>query len=176
MPNFSITTNADEFRRAIEDRRTGVQESVKKEIKQVAKDVRTTLYGMVNENTEKQGSFTAVKTVGGKATRPITVTHGRLKASFTQSPRGAGDAIFDVQDYSAKIGTNVPYMKFLEEGTRGHGPVRAKFLRFALPAGVVFAKFVRGIHPLRIFRRTEMMYKRIFGGRIRQAVARGLHR
>ena len=172
MPNFSITTNADEFRRAIEDRRTGVQESVKKEVKKVAKDVRTTLYSM----TPKNDAYTAIKTVAGRPTRPITVVGGRARAAFTNSPREGGDAIFEVSDYSAKVGSTVFYMKFLEEGTRAHGPTRSAFLRFAVPAGVVFAKWVRGIRPMRIFKRTQMMYQRIFGGRIRQAVARGLHR
>lgn len=41
------------------------------------------------------------------------------------------------------------YARFQEEGTRAHGPVRAKFLRFK-PKGsstYVFAKWVRGVKP-----------------------------
>jgi hypothetical protein len=45
--------------------------------------------------------------------------------------------------------TPVPYVAYQEFGTRGHGPVRAKVLRFA-PKGsstFVFAKWVRGVTP-----------------------------
>ena len=49
------------------------------------------------------------------------------------------------------VGTPVPYVKFQEYGTRAHGPVRAKYLRFK-PKGsssFVFAKWVRGVRPAR---------------------------
>lgn len=53
------------------------------------------------------------------------------------------------------VGSPLEYAKFLEEGTRGHGPVRAKALRFK-PKGsnkFVFAKWVRGIAAVRFMRR-----------------------
>lgn len=53
------------------------------------------------------------------------------------------------------IGTPVPYAKFQEYGTRAHGPVRAKFLRFKPKGaqGFVFAKWVRGVKPQRFAQR-----------------------
>lgn len=45
------------------------------------------------------------------------------------------------------IGSPKPYVKYPERGTRAHGPVRARALRFQ-PKGsgrVVFAKWVRGV-------------------------------
>lgn len=47
------------------------------------------------------------------------------------------------------VTSSAPYTRFQEEGTRGHGPVRARYLRFK-PKGsstYVFAKWVRGVKP-----------------------------
>lgn len=47
-----------------------------------------------------------------------------------------------------------PYTSYQEFGTRAHGPVRAKYLRFQ-PKGknyFVFAKWVRGVKPGNFFR------------------------
>ena len=166
-----VISNAKEVQVAIKSKKIGVEREVEKEIKQTAKDVRTTLYSM----TPIAGSFTAMKTVSGKSTTPITVTGGRARAAFTQSPKQAGDAIFDVTKYSARIGSNVEHMKYLEEGTRAHGPSSKKFLRFATTSGVVFTKFVQGIKPHRIFSRTRMMYKVTFPKRLHEAVRKGLN-
>lgn len=49
------------------------------------------------------------------------------------------------------VGTPVSYAKYQEFGTRAHGPVRAKYLKFK-PKGsssFVFAKWVRGVRPAR---------------------------
>lgn len=54
------------------------------------------------------------------------------------------------------IGTPVPYAKFQEYGTRAHGPVRAKRLKFK-PKGsqmFVFATWVRGVTPAKFAQRT----------------------
>ena len=54
------------------------------------------------------------------------------------------------------IGTPLPYAKYPEYGTRAHGPVTAKFLRFK-PKGsstYVFAKWVRGVRPYRFAQKT----------------------
>ena len=80
MPEFTIKMNDKEFRRAIEDRRKGVQENVKKEVKQVAKDVRGTLYSM----TPVAPSFTAIRTMEGGKTQPISHVGGRARAAFTE--------------------------------------------------------------------------------------------
>lgn len=53
-----------------------------------------------------------------------------------------------------RVGTDLPYAVFQEEGTRAHGPVRARFLRFK-PKGsstFVFARWVRGITPAHYMR------------------------
>ena len=171
MADFVVSSNAKEVQAAIKRKREAVGREVEKTISKTAKDVRTTLYGF----TPRAGSFTAIKTVSGRPTTPITVMGGRAKAAFTNSPKKAGDAIFDVKKYEARIGSNVDYMKYLEDGTRAHGPVRARFLRFATTSGVVFAKFVRGIKPHRIFSRTRMMYRVIFPKRMKDAVRKGLN-
>ena len=178
MPEFTIKMNDKEFRERINMKHKGVQESVKKEVKDSAKGVRSTLYS----NTPVAPSFSATRTIQGGRTRPITVVGGEARSAFTESPKGRAQKIFKVKGYEAKIGGRVPlpggYELFdlLERGTRAHGPVSARFLRFAVPAGVVFTRFVRGIRPHRIFLRTEQMWSRIFSGRIREAVRRGLHR
>ncbi len=172
MGSFEINTNINEVIAKIHQKRAAVDKEVEAEIKTLAKDVRTTLYGM----TPKAETFSAIRTKSGAKTTPITVTGGRARASLTQSPRNAGDAIFKIKKYDAEVGTTVPYMKFLEDGTRGHGPKNKKWLRFATTDGVVFAKFVRGIRPHRIFARTRMMYKIVVPKRLREAVSRGLAR
>lgn len=54
-----------------------------------------------------------------------------------------------------QIVSEAPYTRFQEFGTRAHGPVRARFLRFK-PKGsntFVFARWVRGVTPGRFMRR-----------------------
>lgn len=54
------------------------------------------------------------------------------------------------------IGTPVPYAKYQEYGTRAHGPVNAKVLRFRPKGakGFVFAKWVRGVTPAKFAQKT----------------------
>lgn len=57
---------------------------------------------------------------------------------------------------SYAVGSPLEYAKYLEHGTRGHGPVRAKVLRFK-PKGsstFVFAKWVRGVRAYQFVRQT----------------------
>lgn len=52
------------------------------------------------------------------------------------------------------VKNDLPYTRYQEFGTRGHGPVRAKFLRFK-PKGsskFVYTKWVRGVTPARFMR------------------------
>lgn len=170
---FRISANVEEVKKALQAKHQGVQREVRGEVAKSAKAVRSMLY----ERTPKAESFSAIATRSGRRVSPYTHIGGRAKAAFTQSPREPQDPIFklELERYHAEVGSNVPYMIFLEKGTRAHGPVRAKFLRFGLPeAGVVFTKWVKGIRPMRIFARTELTWGRIFPARIRQAVARGL--
>lgn len=172
MPSFNITMNDKEFLQRIEMKKAGVQREVKKEIKSTAKDVLDALYGNLAKSTSPPYSFTAVRTVSGQPTEPITVERGTVRKSLT---KGGAENIFEIKDYEAKIGTrNKVLVKYLEEGTPAHGPTSHKFLRFALPEGVVFAKRVKGIRPMRIFKKTAMMFQRIVPTNIREAVRRGL--
>lgn len=43
------------------------------------------------------------------------------------------------------VSANTHYALFVHEGTRAHGPVRAKALRFEIAGRVIFAKRVRGV-------------------------------
>lgn len=68
-------------------------------------------------------------------------------------PRNAGPhlrkAIFsEASGLRGKVVAPKKYASFLEYGTRAHGPVKANFLRFKVPGGmVVYTKWVRGITP-----------------------------
>jgi len=168
-----ITTNAKEVARRIEEKRRKVEAQVRKEVERSAKDIRSMLYA----RTPVAPTFTAITTTSGRRTTPFTHTGGRARASFTNSPREAGDAIFklNLSQFDATIGTNVPYFLFIEEGTRAHGPTTKKFLRFGLPSsGVIFAKWVRGIRPMKIVFRTRMTWSRVWPQRAKEAVRRGL--
>lgn len=171
MPNFYITTNAEQFQRAIQSKNENLQREVKKEVKKLADDCLVALYGNLDKSTSPPYSFTAVRTVGGQKTWPITVTRGTVRKSLT---KGGADNIFEVQEYRAKVGSrNKVLVKYLEEGTPFHGA--GKLMRFALPAGVVFTrKGVKGIRPMRIFKKTAMMFQRAVPTRIYEAVRRGL--
>lgn len=53
-----------------------------------------------------------------------------------------------------RVRSTEPYTLYQEHGTRAHGPVQAKMLRFRPKgqAAFVFAKWVRGINPGNFFR------------------------
>lgn len=79
------------------------------------------------------------------------VNSGRLVNSITTAtvPRG-------VLSPAVAIGSPLDYVKYPEYGTRAHGPVRAKVLRFK-PKGsstFVFARWVRGVRPYGFARKT----------------------
>lgn len=53
-----------------------------------------------------------------------------------------------------RVRATTPYYRFQEDGTRAHGPVKAKYMRFK-PKGsstFVFARWVRGVTPGRFMR------------------------
>lgn len=160
MASFSITSNHEEFLKNINKKKLGVQTEVKKEVGKEAKKIRTTLYSM----TPRGPSFS---NVGARA----TVEGGAARAAFTVGGKGS---IFIVTDCEATIGSMVEHMKYLEEGTRAHGPVTAKFLHFFTTKGEVFTKWVKGIKPHRIFKRTQLLYSRIWPKDLKAAVGRGL--
>ena len=184
---FSMDMNGAEFRRIIKVKKERVEVEVELEVRDIAKDIRTTLYN----KTPLGDSFTAFKTAGGSqfgraitgvgqrfhgANARITVVGGRARAAFTNSPKFARDAIFKINKFKASVGSRVKHQKFLEEGTRAHGPKTKKFLRFGTKDGIVFTKWVRGIRPLRIFKTTQEQYERILPKRIKEAVRKGLEK
>lgn len=111
----------------------------------------------------------AIQRVAGQvsqraAYRAASVTRDRARANFTRKGRtGTGklNRSIAVRDRGITrhgrtyaVGSNLHYAKYQEYGTRAHGPVRAKFLRFK-PKGsstFVFAKWVRGIKPAHALR------------------------
>lgn len=56
--------------------------------------------------------------------------------------------------FVGEFGNDAPYAGFLEDGTRAHGPVHAKFLVWTGRDGKpIFAKWVRGIRPYKVWTR-----------------------
>lgn len=43
---------------------------------------------------------------------------------------------------------STPYARFIEYGTRGHGPASASVMRFVVGGQTVYAKWVKGIRPM----------------------------
>lgn len=58
--------------------------------------------------------------------------------------RGTTD-IVDTGAYSKRLIWRAKHARFLTEGTKAHGPVNAKMMRFVIGGRVVYAKWVRGI-------------------------------
>lgn len=74
-----------------------------------------------------------------RAQGKVRVKTGHLRRSVTFTTTVQGFAV------ETKVGTNVPYGRYLDEGTRAHGPVRARVLVFQVGGKTVFARRVRGI-------------------------------
>lgn len=95
-----------------------------------------------------QGTERAAGRVRDWAKENITqdgrVDTGRMRASIQrQRLRSRTGGVF------YEVGTPVDYARYQHDGTRDHGPRRARLLRFT-PKGssvVVFAKRVRGVKP-----------------------------
>ncbi len=68
---------------------------------------------------------------------PILNKTGRLKAGFKKEK---------VTKFSVEVKNPVEYAAYHHFGTRGHGPTRAKMLRFEGGDGrIIFAKWVKGL-------------------------------
>lgn len=78
------------------------------------------------------------------------VNSGGLRDSFQIKPVDGGL----YPKYA--VGSPLDYVKYPEFGTRAHGPVSAKALRFMPKGGksFVFTTWVRGVKPYRFMRRT----------------------
>ena len=101
---------------------------------------------MTENGSIAQATWRAAGKVRDQAKQNVTddgrVDTGRMRASIQgQRMRSRTGGVF------YEVGTPVEYALFQHEGTRDHGPRRAKILRFT-PKGsgvVVFAKRVRGV-------------------------------
>lgn len=83
---------------------------------------------------------------------------GKLSRSFkTRVARSSNPLINKVRIYSTR-----PYARFQEKGTRAHGPVRAKFLRFQIrgKGPFIFTKWVRGVKPAHFLRNARKALRR----------------
>jgi len=171
---FGIKMNSDEFNKIIRSKREGIEIEVLKEVKSSANGILGTLRGNLDNSTSPPRSFTAIKTVSGQPTRPTEVKRGTVRESLNKR---SNENIFEVDGFEAKVGSrNKVLVNSLEDGTVAHGPKTAKMLRFATPNGVVFTKWVKGIRPMKVFKKTERLWKRIFPKRILEATRRGLKR
>lgn len=174
VASFSITSNYEEFLKRLGKKHKGIQDEVKKTVKDTAPRILVSLYSTLDKKTTPSRSFTAFKTVDGKRTEPVTVKRGTVRRSLTK--RGA-ENIFEVSDYEATVGSkNEVLVNFLEEGTRGHGRPGGGVLRFATHSGVVFTRFVKGIKPMRIFKSVQRTYKKAWPVLVRKATRKGLNK
>lgn len=80
------------------------------------------------------------------------VNTGKLANSITTAPARGGDLLAP----AVVVGSPLDYAKYPNFGTRAHGPVRAKAMRFKPKgaSGFVFAQWVRGVKPHRFAERT----------------------
>ena len=67
------------------------------------------------------------------------VDTGKLRASISTKRTSSGGEIY------IKGKRNNEVAKYLIEGTKGHGPKKAKALRFVIMGRVVYTKWVKGI-------------------------------
>lgn len=101
--------------------------------------------------TLQRGAQVSEQRMRGEIVAADLVNTGALLASITTQPKVSSGV-----RQSVLIGTPLEYAKYPEYGTRAHGPVRAKALRFK-PKGssvFVFAKWVRGVRPYRYAQKT----------------------
>ncbi len=167
------SSNADIVRKHIRAKQKAVHAECEKSVAKTAKDIRNTLYA---KTPISHYPYTAVRTTKGKPTWPVQhggEGHVRQNA-FTVKGRDAIFLVLKTQGRVGALGKSAEILGYLEEGTRAHGPVNKKFLRFATPGGVVFTKKVKGVKPHRIFSSTRLMYSRIWPKRIKFAVGEGL--
>lgn len=100
----------------------------------------------------------AVKRAAGRArdyarenlTRDGRVDTGRLRNSIRYEQRSRPDRL---ANYA--VGSDLEYAIYQEEGTRAHGPRRAKVMRFKSGGKFVFARWVRGVTASHFLRRAK---------------------
>lgn len=110
--------------------------------------MRAAVGGITERGLMKAGEIARQRASNNSLSRYDT---GALSRSFRVVKQPGG-----TMRWSVVVGTPLPYAKYQEFGTRAHGPVRAKFLRFK-PKGsnkFVFAKWVRGVTPAKFMQKT----------------------
>jgi len=99
----------------------------------------------------------------------IRTRSGRLKKSYKPA--------FSKDGMIASYGSDLKYAQYLEEGTRAHGPVSAKALRFKIGGRWVYAKWVKGIrarkHMEKLERREGKAIEKIIADAIAKEFASG---
>lgn len=103
------------------------------------------------EAAVKRAAVTARARARANVSAAGLINTGDLHASMTYEPVPSAP---DFPRYA--VGSPLDYVKFPEFGTRAHGPVKAKALRFK-PKGsktFVFATWVRGVRPYGFMKQT----------------------
>lgn len=107
--------------------------------------------GFISREAVRKGATAAERRVRANIITDDLVNTGGMLNSVQQKDL-PGPMLFP----RTAIGPAATVAKFPEYGTRGHGPVRAKALRFQ-PKGsqrIVFAKWVRGVRAYQFMRRS----------------------
>lgn len=110
---------------------------------------RSLVNAMLREYTvaaAKKGAARCRERVRAGITAAGRVDTGAMRSNISIRPLKSSGT---VESYSVSV--NVPYASFQNDGTRAHGPVRARFLVFK-PKGsnrMVFARHVRGVSAAR---------------------------
>lgn len=108
-------------------------------------------YEGFNEDTaalEAEGGR-IIRRVGERITR-LTANEARARVPVKTGNLGRaisddGGGFIAPLHWKGGDSANTHYAVFVHEGTRAHGPVRARFLRFEIDGKVIFAKRVRGV-------------------------------
>lgn len=107
--------------------------------------------GIITKDAVRRGAAKAQENYQNNIRADGLVNSGKLLSSVTQQDVPGREVLAP----AIAVGTPLDYAKYPEYGTRAHGPVRAKALRFK-PKGsntFVFAKRVRGVKPYRFAQR-----------------------
>ena len=102
----------------------------------------------------KQAAERAAGAIQARARQNIT-SAGRVGNGQMLNGIITEDRTRDAGRPTIAVVSTAKHSRFQEEGTRAHGPVRAKALRFQIRGRgpVIFAKWVRGVKALRFMRR-----------------------
>lgn len=106
--------------------------------------------GALARNCALKGAHVAAERAKVNLAAKGRIDTGALQRSIRVDPADVGGPLRP----TFRVGTDLSYAVYQEEGTRPHGPVRARFLVFK-PKGsstFVFARWVRGVTPAHYMR------------------------